>query len=242
MPEPWAQAFEAEVEGMVRNTLARPGGDLRRDARRLKPRAVVVAALAGSILAGCSSGAPNASGVGSLSQTAPPPPPASASLPAASISAPSAPSSTAPTGNVSPICDPWITTDTVESIVGVAATALDAYNFLNEGQPVDCEWTFADGSELDLWALDQPEYGQISDYVGADGTRTGGIDYVDGLGVIAFFDAQEGLPSSLNWFPDQVIQLELSATPGLPSQVIANHKLLAVAKKVTIPSPLPAKP
>lgn len=143
---------------------------------------------------------------------------------------------------LSEVCDPWLSPEAIVTNVGETPTKVDGYNFLNVGTPVDCKWTFADGSYLQLFALEQPEYGQVSDYVSEDGTRTGGVDYVEDLGIIAFYDAQEGLPSSLDWFPDNELQLQLATEPTGAAQVIGKELLITLAHLVTIPSPLPVAP
>ncbi len=143
---------------------------------------------------------------------------------------------------LSEICDPWLSPDAIVTNLGQMPTKVDGYNFLNVGTPADCKWTFADGSYLQLFALEQPEYGQVSDYLGEDGTRTGGVDYIEDLGIIAFYDAQEGLPSSLGWFPDNDLQLQLATEPTGASQVISKGQLITLAHLVTIPSPLPVAP
>lgn len=186
------------------------------------------------ILAACSS-APGASVSGSPTAipSAPASQPASSGGPSASVPA---------AADGSAICEPWLSRESIASVLGNVPAAVVGYNFLNDGQPADCKWTFADGSYLQLFALEQPEYGQVSDYLGADGTRSGGVDYVEDLGIVAFYGAQEGVPSSVNWFPDNDLQLQLETQPTGAAQVISQEQLIALAHLVTIPSPLPVAP
>ena len=140
---------------------------------------------------------------------------------------------------LSEVCDPWLSPEAIVTTLGETPTKVDGYNFLNVGTPADCKWTFADGSYLQLFALEQPEYGQVSDYIGEDGTRSDGVDYVEDLGIVALYDAQEGVPSSLDWFPDNELQLQLATEPTGAAQVISKEQLITLAHLATIPSPLP---
>lgn len=201
----------------------------------MTPTPLLRRAIAGSalvaLLAACSS-SPSASVNASPTETAS----------ATATATPVASAAASVVAGLSEICDPWLSPEAIVGNVGETPTRVDGYNFLNVGTPADCKWTFADGSYLQLFALEQPEYGQVSDYVGEDGTRTGGVDYVEDLGIIAFYDAQEGLPSSLGWFPDNDLQLQLATEPTGASQVISKELLITLAHLLTIPSPLPVAP
>jgi hypothetical protein len=169
---------------------------------------------------------------------------ATTSAPAsAAATASTAPASVAPSQGptTSAICEPWLTTAKVVALTGRSVTNLDAYNYLNDGQPVDCEWTLADGSRLTLFVLVQPQYGTVSDYLGADGSLVGGVEYVPNLGKVAPYDTQSGMPTTLTWFPDDAIIFELMAEPGLPDQLITKDQLVALARAVTT-AKLPPKP
>lgn len=143
----------------------------------------------------------------------------------------------------SPICDPWLAPNAIVATLGRSPTKVDGYNFLNGGQPVDCTWTFDDGSYLTLFALEQPEYGTPEDYLGVDGAHdVGGVDYVEGLGIVAFYDDQAGHPAALDWFPDREIALELITAPSGAAQVISREQLTAIAHLVNVPAVLPIAP
>jgi hypothetical protein len=167
--------------------------------------------------------------------------------PAATVAAPSAavtaapptaiPSPAPPTAAAAnPICDVWLSPDAIVATFGRAATQVVGYNFLNTGQPVDCTWTFADGSEFRFIALDQTLDGEklpSGAYDARNYSPENDAQSVTGLGLAAFYS-----PSTCGvvWFPDHEIRLAVGDCRFTKAQ------LIAFAHRVTVPSPLPVAP
>ena len=164
-------------------------------------------------------------------------------VPGAALTPTSAPSAAPSSAGAldSPICDPWLTGTQVAAMVGKPPVEIQSRNFLNDGQPVDCKWVFADGSNVQLVALEQPQYGQLSDYPVVDGVRyPEGLDYVDGLGLVAEYRTDANF-NTLEWFPDDRIILQFDALRG-HGQELTREQLISLAHLAQIPSPLPVAP
>ncbi len=143
---------------------------------------------------------------------------------------PSAPTAT-PANLASAACDPWLTAAEVATATGLTPISIDGYNYLNTGQPADCTWTFSDGSRLTFVALEDVEYGGPSLYFFDGVLQPGaGMTQVFGLPGLAFSEGPSGgPPPQLNWFPDDVLELEMAST------TLDVDSLKAIALLVKVP-------
>ncbi|MEO7663917.1 MAG: hypothetical protein ABIV26_02240, partial [Candidatus Limnocylindrales bacterium] len=134
-----------------------------------------------------------------------------------------------PANLVSAECDPWLTAVDVAAATGLTPDSIDGYNYLNEGQPADCKWTFAEGGFLEFFALEQGPYG------GPDVDENGNLvpgqgDPVPELGRGAYAAGPGPFPPEVHWFPDTQLQLYLS------SDVVPVAAMIQVALAVGIPA------
>ena len=130
-------------------------------------------------------------------------------------------------------CDPWLTAAQISAAAGLTPISVEGDNYLNEGQPVDCTWTFADGSSLNLTALEDSLYGGSDSYFYQGVLQPGaGMSQVFGLPGLAFAEASgdANFPPLLHWFPDDVLSLNLGTTG------VDLDRQKAIAMLVTVPA------